>query len=128
MIARGSHGRRRPQVKFPAFNWAMVMRNPGLHVCGEAVPEVIWIMHSLQEACAAQVAALAGRTKLTLLPEEIAPPAPDASGARGGAAAAAGWPWMLRLPGPHESILPLGGRVGRGPAPTPPKGKCASPL
>lgn len=78
---------------------AMVMRNHGLLVCGESPAEVMWIMHSLQKACDAQVAALAGGTALTQVPEEVAAGYGRVlrEGRRGRTGGNAGWPWMLRL-------------------------------
>ena len=78
---------------------AMVMRNHGLLVCAESVPEVIWIMHSLQKACAAQVSALAGGAGLTPVPDDAAADYGRIlrDKRRGRSGGEAGWPWMLRL-------------------------------
>jgi ribulose-5-phosphate 4-epimerase/fuculose-1-phosphate aldolase len=77
----------------------LVMRNHGLLVCAESVPEVIWIMHSLQKACAAQVAALSGGTALMPVAEDVAASYGGLlrDGRRGRSGGMAGWPWMLRL-------------------------------
>ncbi len=53
-------------------NCVLIMRNHGLLVCGRTAGETIWLMHSLQKACAAQVAALAGGVPLTPITEETA--------------------------------------------------------
>jgi ribulose-5-phosphate 4-epimerase/fuculose-1-phosphate aldolase len=41
-------------------HWALIMRNHGLLTCGRSIAEAFWLMHTLERACAAQVAALAG--------------------------------------------------------------------
>jgi len=44
--------------------WALIMRNHGLLTCGRTVGEAFWCMHTLERACAAQIAALSGGTAL----------------------------------------------------------------
>lgn len=44
--------------------WALIMRNHGLLTCGRSVAEAFWLMHTLERACAAQIAALAGGSLL----------------------------------------------------------------
>jgi ribulose-5-phosphate 4-epimerase/fuculose-1-phosphate aldolase len=43
---------------------ALIMRNHGLLTCGRSVGEAFWLMHTLERACAAQIAALSGGAKL----------------------------------------------------------------
>jgi ribulose-5-phosphate 4-epimerase/fuculose-1-phosphate aldolase len=43
---------------------AMVLRNHGLLTCGRTVGEAFWLMHTLERACQAQIAALAGGSPL----------------------------------------------------------------
>jgi len=52
--------------------WALVMRNHGLLTCGRTVGEAFWFMHTLERACAAQVAALSGGAKLHPVSEKAA--------------------------------------------------------
>ncbi len=51
---------------------AMIMRNHGLLACGRTVGETFWIMHTLEKACAAQIAAMAGGAKLHPVTEQTA--------------------------------------------------------
>jgi ribulose-5-phosphate 4-epimerase/fuculose-1-phosphate aldolase len=49
---------------------AMIMRNHGLLTCGATVGEAFFVMHMLEKACAAQIAAQAGGAKIrTMSPE-----------------------------------------------------------
>jgi len=43
---------------------ALIMRNHGLLTCGRTVGEAFWLMHTLERACQAQIAALAGGSPL----------------------------------------------------------------
>ena len=43
---------------------ALIMRNHGLLTCGRTVGEAFWLMHTLERACAAQIAALSGGAAL----------------------------------------------------------------
>jgi ribulose-5-phosphate 4-epimerase/fuculose-1-phosphate aldolase len=43
---------------------ALIMRNHGLLTCGRTIGEAFWLMHTLERACAAQIAALAGGAAL----------------------------------------------------------------
>jgi len=45
-------------------HYALIMRNHGLLTCGRTVAEAFWLMHTLERACAAQIAALAGGVEL----------------------------------------------------------------
>lgn len=45
-------------------NKALIMRNHGLLTCGRTVAEAFWLMHTLERACAAQIAALSGGAAL----------------------------------------------------------------
>ena len=45
-------------------NKALMMRNHGLLTCGRTVGEAFWLMHTLERACAAQIAALSGGAAL----------------------------------------------------------------
>ncbi|MCW3475028.1 class II aldolase/adducin family protein [Limobrevibacterium gyesilva] len=51
---------------------ALIMRNHGLLACGRTVAETFWLMHTLEKACAAQVAALAGGAALHPVSEQTA--------------------------------------------------------
>ena len=53
-------------------NWALMMRNHGLLTCGRTIGETFWLMHTLDRACAAQVAAQAGGTALHPVSEQAA--------------------------------------------------------
>jgi ribulose-5-phosphate 4-epimerase/fuculose-1-phosphate aldolase len=50
---------------------AMILRNHGLLVVGRAVPEAFSIMHHLEKACQAQLAAMATGDKLVTPPEAV---------------------------------------------------------
>jgi ribulose-5-phosphate 4-epimerase/fuculose-1-phosphate aldolase len=52
--------------------WALIMRNHGLLTCGRTVGEAFWFMHTLERACAAQVAALSGGARLHPVSERAA--------------------------------------------------------
>jgi len=52
--------------------WALIMRNHGLLTCGRTVGEAFWLMHTLERACAAQIAALAGGATLNPVSERAA--------------------------------------------------------
>jgi ribulose-5-phosphate 4-epimerase/fuculose-1-phosphate aldolase len=43
---------------------ALIMRNHGLLTCGRTLGEAFWLMHTLERACAAQIAALSGGAAL----------------------------------------------------------------
>ena len=45
-------------------NWALIMYNHGLLTCGRTIGEAFWLMHTLERACAAQIAALSGGSAL----------------------------------------------------------------
>lgn len=51
---------------------AMILRNHGLLVCGETIPEAFDLMYYLERACQTQVSALAGGAKVRIVPAEIA--------------------------------------------------------
>ncbi|WP_158747718.1 class II aldolase/adducin family protein, partial [Acidisphaera sp. L21] len=51
-------------------HWALVMRNHGLLTCGRSIGETFWLMHTLEKACAAQVAAQACGTPLHPVSEQ----------------------------------------------------------
>ncbi|MEJ1978069.1 MAG: class II aldolase/adducin family protein [Acetobacteraceae bacterium] len=51
---------------------ALIMRNHGLLACGRTVGETFWLMHTLEKACAAQVAALSGGAALHPVSEQAA--------------------------------------------------------
>jgi len=52
--------------------WALIMRNHGLLTCGRTVGEAFWLMHTLERACAAQIAALSGGAKLNPISDQAA--------------------------------------------------------
>jgi ribulose-5-phosphate 4-epimerase/fuculose-1-phosphate aldolase len=52
--------------------WALIMRNHGLLTCGRTVGETFWLMHTLERACAAQIAALSGGAALNPVSEQAA--------------------------------------------------------
>jgi ribulose-5-phosphate 4-epimerase/fuculose-1-phosphate aldolase len=53
-------------------NWALMMRNHGLLTCGRSIGETFWLMHTLEQACAAQIAAQACGTALNPVSEKAA--------------------------------------------------------
>jgi ribulose-5-phosphate 4-epimerase/fuculose-1-phosphate aldolase len=76
---------------------AMILRNHGLLIAGRTVPEAFSLMHHLEKACAAQLAAMATGAKLTFPPEPVV-----AKTARQGAApdtpiGKREWPGLLRM-------------------------------
>ena len=77
----------------------LIMRNHGLLVCGRTVGETFWLMHTLEKACAAQIAATSGGVALHPIPEKTAAwfgalvGEQDFSLSRGETA----WPSLLRL-------------------------------
>ena len=52
--------------------WALMMRNHGLLTCGRTIGETFWLMHTLERACAAQIAAQACGTDLNPVSEKAA--------------------------------------------------------
>lgn len=48
---------------------AMIMRNHGLLVAGRTLGETFWLMHTLERACAAQIAALSGGVEINPVSE-----------------------------------------------------------
>ncbi|MBW8268649.1 class II aldolase/adducin family protein [Caldovatus aquaticus] len=50
---------------------AMILRNHGLLVCGRTVPEAFRLIYTLERACQAQLAAMAGGAELILPPPEV---------------------------------------------------------
>jgi len=52
-------------------NKSMILRNHGLLVCGRSIPEAFVEVYSLERACQAQIAALAGGSKLVIPPAEV---------------------------------------------------------
>jgi ribulose-5-phosphate 4-epimerase/fuculose-1-phosphate aldolase len=52
-------------------NKSMILRNHGLLVCGRSIPEAFVEVYSLERACQAQIAALAGGSKLVIPPVEV---------------------------------------------------------
>jgi ribulose-5-phosphate 4-epimerase/fuculose-1-phosphate aldolase len=52
--------------------WALMMRNHGLLTCGRSIGETFWLMHTLERACAAQIAAQACGTALNPVSEKAA--------------------------------------------------------
>lgn len=50
---------------------AMILRNHGLLVCGRSAAEAYSTLHTLERACEAQVAALAGGAELVIPPPEV---------------------------------------------------------
>ena len=53
-------------------NWALIMRNHGLLTCGRTIGETFWLMHTLDKACAAQIAAQACGTALNPVSDQAA--------------------------------------------------------
>jgi ribulose-5-phosphate 4-epimerase/fuculose-1-phosphate aldolase len=78
---------------------ALIMRNHGLLVCGQTVADAFCVMHALEKACAAQVAALSGGAKLYPVSDKTARwfgslmAKPGFTVNRGAVA----WPALLRL-------------------------------
>ncbi|MBI1775089.1 MAG: class II aldolase/adducin family protein [Proteobacteria bacterium] len=50
---------------------AMIMRNHGLLTTGRSVAEAFGIMHILERACAAQIAAQSGGAKVRIMPDRV---------------------------------------------------------
>lgn len=53
-------------------NWSLIMRNHGLLTCGRTIGETFWLMHTLDKACAAQIAAQACGTALNPVSDKAA--------------------------------------------------------
>jgi len=53
-------------------NLVMLLRNHGILACGRSIPEAFIEMNYLERACQAQVAALAGATRVKVLPDPVA--------------------------------------------------------
>ena len=51
---------------------ALIMRNHGLLTAGRSVAEAFWLMHTLERACAAQIAELSGGAALHPVSEKAA--------------------------------------------------------
>ncbi len=49
----------------------LILRNHGLLTCGRTVPDALLAMYRLQRACEVQIAAQAGGSRLTQVPQEI---------------------------------------------------------
>jgi ribulose-5-phosphate 4-epimerase/fuculose-1-phosphate aldolase len=78
-------------------NPAMVLRNHGLLVVGRDVPEAFSILHHLEKACQAQLAAQATGAALNVPPEEVSrATAAQGFGSEGAPFGEIEWPAMLR--------------------------------
>ncbi len=76
---------------------AMILRNHGLLVVGRTVPEAFSILHHLEKACAAQLAAMATGAKLVIPPPQVsAKTAAQGFGSEGAPFGEVEWPAMLR--------------------------------
>jgi ribulose-5-phosphate 4-epimerase/fuculose-1-phosphate aldolase len=51
---------------------AMIMRNHGLLTTGRSIAEAFGIMHVLERACAAQIAAQSGGARIRIMPDKVA--------------------------------------------------------
>jgi ribulose-5-phosphate 4-epimerase/fuculose-1-phosphate aldolase len=51
---------------------AMIMRNHGLLTTGRSIAEAFGLMHMLERACAAQIAAQSGGAKIRIMPDKVA--------------------------------------------------------
>jgi ribulose-5-phosphate 4-epimerase/fuculose-1-phosphate aldolase len=78
-------------------NPAMILRNHGLLVVGRDVPEAFSILHHLEKACQAQLAAQATGAVLNVPPEEVSrATAAQGFGSEGAPFGEIEWPAMLR--------------------------------
>jgi ribulose-5-phosphate 4-epimerase/fuculose-1-phosphate aldolase len=78
-------------------NPAMILRNHGLLVVGRDVPEAFSILHHLEKACQAQLAAQATGAALNVPPEEVSrATAAQGFGSEGAPFGEIEWPAMLR--------------------------------
>ena len=59
-------------VKDFGLHKAMILRNHGVLVCGESIPQAFDLMYYLERACQSQIAALAGGARLNMPPREVA--------------------------------------------------------
>lgn len=76
---------------------AMILRNHGLLVAGRDVPEAFSILHHLERACQAQLAAMATGAALNIPPEEVSrKTAALGFGSEGAPFGEVEWPAMLR--------------------------------
>jgi ribulose-5-phosphate 4-epimerase/fuculose-1-phosphate aldolase len=76
---------------------ALILRNHGLLVVGTTVPEAFSIMHHLEKACQAQIAAMATGAKLATPPEIVRrKTASQGFGSEGAPFGEVEWPAMLR--------------------------------
>jgi ribulose-5-phosphate 4-epimerase/fuculose-1-phosphate aldolase len=76
---------------------AMILRNHGLLVVGQTVAEAFSILHHLEKACAAQLAAMATGAKLVFPPEHVSrKTAAQGFGSEGAPFGEVEWPAMLR--------------------------------
>jgi ribulose-5-phosphate 4-epimerase/fuculose-1-phosphate aldolase len=76
---------------------AMILRNHGLLVVGQTVAEAFSILHHLEKACQAQLAAMATGAKLVFPPEEVSRnTAAQGFGSKGAPFGEVEWPAMLR--------------------------------
>ena len=84
--------------------FAMVLRNHGLLSCGLTVAEAFEILHNLEHACEAQIAAQSGGAKLTIPSEAVCKHAADQFWSYGenNTFGALAWPALLRLMDRHN--------------------------
>lgn len=75
---------------------AVFLRNHGLLVVGESVPEAFSRLYYLEQSCRAQVAALAGGTPLVQVPDEVAAAMSEQYAKRGLPFSRREWPALLR--------------------------------
>ncbi|MGE5145881.1 MAG: class II aldolase/adducin family protein [Candidatus Eiseniibacteriota bacterium] len=75
----------------------MILRNHGLLVTGETVPQAYSLMHHLEKACAAQLAAMATGAKLTLPPEPVSVKTAQQATAPTSPIGKREWPGLLRM-------------------------------
>jgi ribulose-5-phosphate 4-epimerase/fuculose-1-phosphate aldolase len=77
---------------------ALIMRNHGLLTVGRTVGEAFWVMHTLERACAAQIAAQSGGADLQSVSPDTAAWFSDLVRRKDTMlhASAQGWPSLLR--------------------------------
>jgi ribulose-5-phosphate 4-epimerase/fuculose-1-phosphate aldolase len=75
----------------------MILRNHGLLVTGRTVPEAFSLLHHLEKACAAQLAAMATGAKLTVPPEAVSAKTARQATANDSPIGKKEWPGLMRM-------------------------------
>jgi ribulose-5-phosphate 4-epimerase/fuculose-1-phosphate aldolase len=75
----------------------LILRNHGMLVAGRTVPEAFSLMHHLEKACRAQLAAMATGAKLVLPPDDVAAKTAREATAPDTPIGRMEWPGLLRM-------------------------------